>query len=394
MPRHPLQPFRISWHWWSGLRLAVLLALCPAATHALTPAEYDARIEKLEQEIEALEQEKDQVLQELREGLFCSICEKSKREIEKREPFDQHLANVKGEPVPASELTIARRKREYDEKIARLRNQIAALRNQSERDEKRARDDREEKRVREKAEAERAREEKKEDRETKVLLSDSYSGSSSSEPRISPAEQKIRAQAQFINGLANLVGIFERKAAARREEKLQARAEAKAAEQREAAHFEEMRQRAAAAEKDRQKSGKEDWLSKATREVQGLAWFADGYAPPLPLEQQVGFIGDVLQRSGADLAEGMKNQLVDGHPLDLKEAAKDGIAGELTGLAYDTALETLSPEARAKVQVARAVNSWTTLSPSTIWDSYDDLTKTEFFEQLDKITVSGSAPKE
>lgn len=65
-------------------------------THDLT--EIDSKIKTLNSEYENIKKD-------LSGGYYCNLCKRSKTEIEKSEkiPFEQHLKNVKGERIPASQ---------------------------------------------------------------------------------------------------------------------------------------------------------------------------------------------------------------------------------------------------------------------------------------------------
>ena len=71
--------------------------------------------------------EKERVLNEMRNGLFCSECKRSKTEIERAGTnFEKHLRDVNGRPV-ASPQTLADKAAFYDRQIAALQNQINDL---------------------------------------------------------------------------------------------------------------------------------------------------------------------------------------------------------------------------------------------------------------------------
>lgn len=75
-----------------------------------------------EAEIERLKIEKEKVRQELLKGSFCDQCNRSKSEIEAAEriPFMEHIKNVNGTPIPASNAIIKKRMDEFDSKIQAL----------------------------------------------------------------------------------------------------------------------------------------------------------------------------------------------------------------------------------------------------------------------------------
>lgn len=90
-------------------------------------ARIDQRIYDNKLKIQQLLREKEQVLDEMRKGLFCSECKRSKREIDRTgEGFERHLRDVKGHPI-ASPGALADKAAFYDRQIAALQNQINDL---------------------------------------------------------------------------------------------------------------------------------------------------------------------------------------------------------------------------------------------------------------------------
>jgi hypothetical protein len=75
-----------------------------------------------------LQAQKEQAIEELRHGLFCSKCKRSKSEIERAErvSFEMHLQDVKGHAV-ASPEELNEKAAFYDRQIAALQKQIAQL---------------------------------------------------------------------------------------------------------------------------------------------------------------------------------------------------------------------------------------------------------------------------
>lgn len=80
-------------------------------------------------QIRALEIERERALLELRMGLFCSQCERSKSQIEReeRKPFEEHLVDVKGRGIPADPALIERTRRDYERRIEQLEQEAARL---------------------------------------------------------------------------------------------------------------------------------------------------------------------------------------------------------------------------------------------------------------------------
>ena len=64
------------------LRLLAAAALLASCADAFALIDQTARIAKVEAEITRLEAERDRVLDEMRDGKFCSICGMSKSQIE------------------------------------------------------------------------------------------------------------------------------------------------------------------------------------------------------------------------------------------------------------------------------------------------------------------------
>lgn len=78
--------------------------------------------------IESLRREKEKVRQEMLQGYYCDQCNKSKTEIEAGgKSFEQHLIDVNGKRIPASQSIINARMAEFDQKIADLEYEITKL---------------------------------------------------------------------------------------------------------------------------------------------------------------------------------------------------------------------------------------------------------------------------
>lgn len=100
---------------------------CPAQDMQAQIARLDQRIYDNKAKIQQLLREKEQALEEMRRGLFCSECRRSKREIERTgENFERHLRDVKGQAI-ASPGALADKAAFYDRQIAALQNQINDL---------------------------------------------------------------------------------------------------------------------------------------------------------------------------------------------------------------------------------------------------------------------------
>jgi hypothetical protein len=73
-----------------------------------------------------LHSERDLVLQQLRQGLFCSKCMRSKIEIEMTGvSFENHLSEVNGVRLSASPQEIEKKEREYSQRIRKLTDDIS-----------------------------------------------------------------------------------------------------------------------------------------------------------------------------------------------------------------------------------------------------------------------------
>jgi hypothetical protein len=97
-----------------------------AASHDQTLATDEAA---LRQQIEDLIAEKERALQELALGLYCSQCMRPKSQIEREEkkPFEQHLTEVQGHPVPATREQLDQKAVEYDQKIAAMESRLSSI---------------------------------------------------------------------------------------------------------------------------------------------------------------------------------------------------------------------------------------------------------------------------
>ncbi len=90
-------------------------------------AQIDQQISDCRLKIATLQREEEQALDELRNGLFCSKCNRSKSELERVGiNFGKHLSDVKGQAVAHPEL-YAEKKTFYEDQIAALQRRIAEL---------------------------------------------------------------------------------------------------------------------------------------------------------------------------------------------------------------------------------------------------------------------------
>lgn len=90
------------------------------------------KIKDITLEIDRMMNEKENALQELRMGYYCNQCNRPKSQIEREtgKPFEQHLTEVKGKAIPASQEKIDAKASEYDQKINQLISQKKNLEKQ------------------------------------------------------------------------------------------------------------------------------------------------------------------------------------------------------------------------------------------------------------------------
>jgi len=94
------------------------------------PDQRDLRREaaRLAGQIQRLRLEENEAIYELRQGLYCSQCMRSKSEIERGgENFYAHLQRVQGHVVAATPEQVDQKAREYDDKIGELNGQYQSL---------------------------------------------------------------------------------------------------------------------------------------------------------------------------------------------------------------------------------------------------------------------------
>lgn len=88
--------------------------------------EIDGRVDALRKEIEELRNEREQALEELRLGHYCSKCGRPASQIqrEENESFQQHLGRVSGQSIPASAGQLQKTASKYDLMIARVQSKV------------------------------------------------------------------------------------------------------------------------------------------------------------------------------------------------------------------------------------------------------------------------------
>ena len=85
----------------------------------------DRDIDKARKKVADLRAQKAQTFDEMRRGLYCNKCWRSKSEIERGgENFYRHLQDVKGQAVAAPPEKIEQKMREYDAQIAQAQNEV------------------------------------------------------------------------------------------------------------------------------------------------------------------------------------------------------------------------------------------------------------------------------
>jgi hypothetical protein len=113
----------------ASIAFLTCLYVCVGAQNYYSRApQIEQRILECRTKISQLLAQKEQALEELRHGYFCSKCKRSKSEIERAEriSFEKHLQDVKGQAV-ASPGQLSEKAAFYDRQIAALQNQIAQL---------------------------------------------------------------------------------------------------------------------------------------------------------------------------------------------------------------------------------------------------------------------------
>ncbi len=82
---------------------------------------------KANQKVYDARAERDLGLKELREGLYCSQCNRPKSQIERelRVSFETHLQNVKGTAISAPPDVMARKEKEFNDKVRDAEREVA-----------------------------------------------------------------------------------------------------------------------------------------------------------------------------------------------------------------------------------------------------------------------------
>lgn len=91
-------------------------------------AEYRKKILAIPDEVAKIEREKQQMIDECRKGYYCSKCNTSKSEFERRGvDFYAHLSEVNGVAVPLAEEKIKAKEKEFDDRIAAVNAKLPEL---------------------------------------------------------------------------------------------------------------------------------------------------------------------------------------------------------------------------------------------------------------------------
>jgi hypothetical protein len=153
---------------------AFLLVLFNLALSGFLPAqtiecpEADALYDKIVE----LSRQWDIKLKELKEGLFCSKCMRSKTEIERAEkqPFEKHLTDVSGKPVPATPEQIAKAEEAYQKQFENLAEQRISAQKRCDEELRRKQKEEEDRRQREAEDAARKAEEEERARQERERI--------------------------------------------------------------------------------------------------------------------------------------------------------------------------------------------------------------------------------
>ncbi|MHA7775385.1 hypothetical protein [Roseibium sp. M-1] len=109
--------------------------LGPLQQTPLDTSRIDAEIAALKDDIRDFEDYRARAIQELRQGFYCSQCNRPASQIVKETgtSFKQHLRNVNGRAIPMSESKIAEKKKQFDRQLEQLVTKLKAREDQRDR---------------------------------------------------------------------------------------------------------------------------------------------------------------------------------------------------------------------------------------------------------------------
>lgn len=107
--------------------LSFLLSAKPTGLLAQDPGSINSKCQQalsaIDTKMRALNAEYENIKEDLKAGLFCSLCGNSKTELDKTEGFYKHLKNVKGEAVAADQKQMNAAHDRYQSKFNSLKSQ-------------------------------------------------------------------------------------------------------------------------------------------------------------------------------------------------------------------------------------------------------------------------------
>jgi hypothetical protein len=395
-------------------RLLTVVVLLARGATAFALVDQTARISKVEGEIERLEAERDRVLDEMRDGKYCSICGMSKSQIERGgETFQHHLDEVRGKEVPASEAVIAKKEAEFERKLAALRKELERLNDTQERYEQEKYDKKHQEDVDRQNDAIRQRQFQLQRRGG----GSGTSGYGTSQPTLSAEQRRTMAQAEALTALGKwLSSALKPRPAARPEPEPPPRSlnpttrrvvtkqgttlfsDTEAAlrpttqktvvenRQREAAEEER-----AGAAKRQFAAMMMDWLTPESKPA------AESSESSTSAGTSGGFFQDIVDKTRQTLIDEMRGQVEEDGTISLRDAAKTGAISVIKGAeadirdsAYDAALALLPAEEQQRVRSYKMMGSWASRDPDSILASEGEKWDKDVAEQMDQISNAPS----
>jgi hypothetical protein len=105
-----------------------LAVLCWSATAAPAQSgDTQSQLNECQGDLWNAKVEKEQVLDDLRSGLFCSKCNRSRTELDRTGGFSRHLGEVQGEAVPAPPNVVTQRTQDLNRKIETIASRCQNL---------------------------------------------------------------------------------------------------------------------------------------------------------------------------------------------------------------------------------------------------------------------------